>query len=246
VLAAIVLFAVAGPVAALFDIPEVAWAFRILAVVPLLRCFAHLDMARMQRDMRFGASVWVDIGPQVLVTAIAAPLALWLGDYRVMLFIVMLQVATMTMVFTFPPDFEARALSYRRRADFYQKLVSLAAVVVKAIKIFTAFGLIISLAVLIVAGICLVVAAIIAMARGGGGQRGKHHQILTQKLRFLLLQLRQVLWLYAICGGGSQDDPFMREVAGDLAFVLTIYATDPIESQSIGPYPPPAMLHRRT
>lgn len=138
------------------------------------------------------------------------------------------KVATTTMAFTFPPDFEARALSTRRKADFYQKMTSLAAVVVKAIKIFTAFGLIISLAVLIVAGICLLVVAIIAMARGGGGQRGNHHQMLTHKLRFLLLQLRQILWLYAICGGGSQDDPFMREVAGDLAFVLSMCAGNPM------------------
>eukprot|EP00804_Cyclotella_cryptica_P020167 CCRYP_010886-RA/>CCRYP_010886-RA protein AED:0.03 eAED:0.03 QI:0/-1/0/1/-1/1/1/0/643 len=138
---------------------------------------------------------------------------------------------TMTMVFTFPVDFEARALSYRRKADWYQRLKILAAVVVKVVKIVTAFGLIVSLAVLIVVGVCLLVAAIIALARGGGGgQRGNHHQILTHKLRYLLLQLRQILWLYAICGGGSQDDPFMREVAGDLAFVLSMCVGNPMHA----------------
>ena len=136
--------------------------------------------------------------------------------------------STMTMVFSFPSDFEKRALSYRKKEDMYAKLRSVAAVVVKAIKIFTAFGLIISLAILIVAGLCILVAAVIALARGGGQHRGNHHQILMHKVRFLLLQLRQILWLYAICGGGSQDDPFMREVAGDLAFMLSFCVGNPM------------------
>ena len=135
--------------------------------------------------------------------------------------------STMTMVFTFPADFENRALSYRRKMNWYQRLRDFSKVVVKAVKIFTAFGLIISLAVLMIAGICLLVAAVVAMARGGG-QRGNQHQVLMQKLRFLLLQLRQILWLYAICGGGSQDDPFMREVAGDLALMLSCCVGNPM------------------
>ncbi len=88
---ALVLFALAGPAAALFDIPDVRWAFQTLALVPLLRGLAHLDYARAQRNMLFGPSVWIDLGPQLLVTAIAAPLALWLNDYRVMLWTVLLQ-----------------------------------------------------------------------------------------------------------------------------------------------------------
>lgn len=98
VLSAIALFLLAGPVAALFDIPEVVWAFQIIALVPLVRSFMHLDAACQQREMRFGASVWLDTVPQVLTTLAAAPLALWLGDYRVMLFVVIGQVAMMTLV----------------------------------------------------------------------------------------------------------------------------------------------------
>lgn len=90
---AVVLFALAGPAAALFDIPDVRWAFQTLALVPLLRGFVHLDFARAQREMAFATSVWIDLGPQLVVTAIAAPLALWLNDYRVMLWTVLLQVS---------------------------------------------------------------------------------------------------------------------------------------------------------
>ena len=57
----------------------------------------HLDAACQQRDMRFGASVWLDTVPQV-VTTLAAPLAKWLGDYQVMLYVVIGQVVMMTLV----------------------------------------------------------------------------------------------------------------------------------------------------
>jgi hypothetical protein len=102
--------------------------------------------------------------------------------------------ATTTMTFTFPADFEERALRHRRRSDLGRRLRALMMVIVKAVKIFTAFGLVISLAVLIIAGICLLVAAVVAMARGGGGGEGggRGNQHLMRKLRYLFFQLRQV------------------------------------------------------
>ena len=142
---------------------------------------------------------------------------------------------TTTMAFTFPADFEERATRHRRRSDFRRRLRAVMTVVVKAIKVFTAFGLVVSLAVLIIAGICILVAAVVAMARGGGGggggegggigRGGNHH--LMRKLRYLFFQLRQVLWLYAICGsavdhGNGRQDPFLREVAGDLAMMMGV------------------------
>lgn len=138
--------------------------------------------------------------------------------------------ATTTMVFTFPPDFEKRALRHRSKADFKQRLHTISIGVVKVIKIFTAFGLIISLAVLIIAGICLLVAAVVAMARGGGGGGGGHrNHPFMHRLRFLFFELRQILWLYAICGNmGGNQDPFLREVAGDLAMAMSICCGNPM------------------
>jgi hypothetical protein len=107
---------------------------------------------------------------------------------------------------------------------------------VKALKIFTAFGLIISLAVLIIIGICLLVAAAIALARGGigsggggNGHGGRNHPLM-HKLRYLFFQLRQILWLYAICGSAvdGQQDPFMREIAGDIAMTMSIFCGNPM------------------
>mmetsp|Transcript_8370 Transcript_8370/g.12574 ORF Transcript_8370/g.12574 Transcript_8370/m.12574 type:complete len:583 (+) Transcript_8370:37-1785(+) len=140
--------------------------------------------------------------------------------------------ATTSMVFTFPHDFEKRALRHRRNADFKQRLRTLSIGIVKAAKIFTAFGLIISLAVLIIAGICLLVAAVIAMARGGhGGGGGHRNHPLMHRVRFLFFELRQILWLYAICGGsmgGNHQDPFLREVAGDMAMMMSVCCGNPM------------------
>jgi len=91
VIGAIVLFAIAGPVAQLFGIPDVAWAFRLLAVVPLLRGLSHLDVHRAQRTMHFTPFVVVTVAPQLVVTALAPPLAWWLDDFRAVLWIVLMQ-----------------------------------------------------------------------------------------------------------------------------------------------------------
>ncbi|KAL9188731.1 hypothetical protein ACHAXT_007109 [Thalassiosira profunda] len=137
---------------------------------------------------------------------------------------------TTTMVFSFPEDFAARAKRFRRSAEWKQRLHALTVGVVKAVKVFTAFGLIISLAVLIIAGICLLVAAVIALARGGHGGGGHRNHPLMHRLRYLFFQLRQILWLYAICGSAvdGNQDPFMREVAGDLAFMLSLCCGNPM------------------
>lgn len=90
---AALLFLLAGPIAAAFGVPEVAPAFRWFALFPLIRGFAHLDLARLQRAMRFKALVLTDLAPQVITLAIAAPIALWIGDYRVILFVYLVQVA---------------------------------------------------------------------------------------------------------------------------------------------------------
>ncbi len=92
------LFAIAGPVAALFDVPEATWAFRVLALSPVIKGFRHLDIARYQRDMRFGPSAILETGSQVLAVCAAWPLAAWLGDYSAVLYIVLLREGMLTIV----------------------------------------------------------------------------------------------------------------------------------------------------
>ncbi|TVQ58839.1 MAG: hypothetical protein EA379_12450 [Phycisphaerales bacterium] len=93
VVGAALLFALAQPIATMFGVPEVAPAFRWFALYPLIRGMAHLDLARFQREMKFKVLVLTDLAPQAVTLAIAAPIALWLGDYRVMLFVFIVQAA---------------------------------------------------------------------------------------------------------------------------------------------------------
>lgn len=88
---AIIMFLLAGPASALFGVPQARWAFRCLAILPLARGLANLDMNRLQREFRFGPSVWIDVGSNGLATLIALPLAFWLRDYSVMLWVLLIQ-----------------------------------------------------------------------------------------------------------------------------------------------------------
>ena len=99
VFVASVLWVTAGPLAALMDVPEVAWAFRLMAVLPLIQGFVHLDMARAQRSMRFGPFVKVTLGAEIIGLLSVWPLFLVFGDYRVVLGALVVQEA-LTMLFS--------------------------------------------------------------------------------------------------------------------------------------------------
>ena len=85
VLSAIALFALAGPLAMFLGIPEVTWAYRVLALVPLLNALQHFDIHRLNRNARFGPLIAVNAVPAMLSLAVVWPLAIWVGDWRVML-----------------------------------------------------------------------------------------------------------------------------------------------------------------
>ena len=100
VVLALIMYAVASPIAHLFDLPELIWAFQWLAVLPLITGFVHMDPARFQREMSFGPSVLVESVPQIIAVALSAPLAIYFKDYRVMLWIITIQ-AVSTVVLSF-------------------------------------------------------------------------------------------------------------------------------------------------
>lgn len=86
----------AGPVASLFGAPDARWAFQALALVPVLHGFRHLDVRRYQRSLRYVPGTVVDAVPQLVATLVAWPLAVLLGDYRVVLVCVLLQMFVQT------------------------------------------------------------------------------------------------------------------------------------------------------
>ena len=137
------------------------------------------------------------------------------------------KMETMTMVFQFPPDFEQKANSTRRKEDTKEVMKNILILAVKIIKVVVAFGLIISIAILLVGGLCAMVAAIIAMSRGGHG--GRHNQQLSNHTRSMFLSLRQLLWFFAIFGEGFDNgqDPFIRETAHTMALGLNVVMGSP-------------------
>jgi len=89
---ATVLYFGSGVFAAMFRIPELTWAFQLLSLVHVLLAFSHSDITRIQREMRFAAKVIQDIIPQSISLIISIPLALYLKDYRVSLYVIIIQV----------------------------------------------------------------------------------------------------------------------------------------------------------
>lgn len=93
VVAGLALFFLAAPIAGFLRVPEIAWAYQVMAVMPVLRALQHFDIHRLNRAMRFGPMLLTGVIPAALSLAAVYPLALWLGDWRVMLAALVLQEA---------------------------------------------------------------------------------------------------------------------------------------------------------
>lgn len=97
VFSSLILFALAGPMAAVFGIPEAAWAFQAIAAVPFLKGFLHLDMRRRQRHFDNTPFFAVEVFPQLLSLAATIPV-LWLTQsYEAVVWLAFLQ-STMMIV----------------------------------------------------------------------------------------------------------------------------------------------------
>jgi O-antigen/teichoic acid export membrane protein len=86
---ALLLLALAGPFARLFGVPEAAWAFRCLSLMPLFGGLAHLDRVRFQRSMRFRPHVLVEVIADGAALIAAWPLCAWLRDYSALLYLML-------------------------------------------------------------------------------------------------------------------------------------------------------------
>ncbi|MBV6633247.1 MAG: oligosaccharide flippase family protein [Alphaproteobacteria bacterium] len=92
-LISVLLLVLAGPAAALFNQPDLVWAYQLFAILPLLRGVLHLDVYRQERSLRYQANILPEsIG--VIVSLLALwPLSLWLGDFRIVLVIFAIEIA---------------------------------------------------------------------------------------------------------------------------------------------------------
>ena len=91
VISALAVFLLAGPISIFFEIPQTQWAFEILAVVPLLRGFVHLDLSRFQRSFRFTPVAVAEAAPQLVTLIMAWPLALITDDYSAVVWLILIQ-----------------------------------------------------------------------------------------------------------------------------------------------------------
>jgi len=98
ILIAAILYVSADIFAKLFKVPDLTWAFQLLALVHILNACSHSDIIRIQREMRFKAKVIQDLIPQTISLVISLPLALYLEDYRVSLFVIIAQVFTSFLI----------------------------------------------------------------------------------------------------------------------------------------------------
>jgi hypothetical protein len=130
------------------------------------------------------------------------------------------------MCFSFPPDFRQRARRSRAQHEWSERLWTTIAYVVKVLKIVTAFGLILSLLIVTVAGMIGLVAALVAMSRAGNSDH--HRNQLMRRMRDMFYSMRQLMWCYAMFGHHLEgQDPFLSEIAYDISLLTSICCGNP-------------------
>ena len=87
----IILFCLAKPIAIFLNVQDIFWAYQLLAFVPVVNGLVHFDLYRLQRRMIYLPSVISSALPTLASVFFIWPLWEIYGDYRVMLFSVMLQ-----------------------------------------------------------------------------------------------------------------------------------------------------------
>lgn len=90
---AVALVLLAGPIAAFLGVPQVTWAYRLLALMPLFNGLQHLDTIRQARRMVYMPGIISNVLPVALSVLCIWPLAILTGDYRVLLFAMLIQGA---------------------------------------------------------------------------------------------------------------------------------------------------------
>lgn len=111
----------AVPLSEIFGAPDAWWAFASLSVVPLLQGMSHLDVSRRQRELEFRPLIWIDVIPQTVVTALAWPLTVLIGDFRV---IVILIIAKGCLGCGLSFAFAQRPYRWGWRSDFIRSMIS--------------------------------------------------------------------------------------------------------------------------
>ncbi|MDZ7588215.1 MAG: oligosaccharide flippase family protein [Parasphingorhabdus sp.] len=95
---ALAIYFAAEPLARLFDVPEAAGAFQILAIAPLIRGFSHLDMRWYERSFRFSPEQSLQLACAVAGLVVSVAIAKFVvADYHAMLWGIVAIASTYTV-----------------------------------------------------------------------------------------------------------------------------------------------------
>lgn len=94
----LLLILLAQPIANFFGVPEIAWAFRVVALVPMLGGLNHFDIGRLKRQMIYMPATMVSTLPVIGSLASVYPLYWIFGDYRTMLFAIVIQIFLVLLI----------------------------------------------------------------------------------------------------------------------------------------------------
>lgn len=93
VISGIILFVLAHPLARFMGIEHVAWAYQVLAVMPVLTALQHFDIHRQTRSLRYKALLLTGTVPAFVSLLAVMPLVWWFGNWQVMLWALLTQAA---------------------------------------------------------------------------------------------------------------------------------------------------------
>lgn len=99
IIVGLLLYGLSEPIAVLFGHPEITWAFELLAIVPVIKGMANLELVVRQRKFDFLASSFAEALPQLISVLVGYIAVLILDDYRAMLVVVIFAVS-LNVLFT--------------------------------------------------------------------------------------------------------------------------------------------------
>ena len=91
---ALLLVALAVPMASFFDIRDAAWAFAAAATVPFIKGFLSLDSRVAQRTLNNRPQITIEVLPQAIALALTIPMLKLFGDYTAVLWLAIVQAIT--------------------------------------------------------------------------------------------------------------------------------------------------------
>lgn len=97
-ISAAVMWLAADWIAQFMGIPEIAWAYQILALVPIFNALQHFDIYRLTREMKFGPQIASTTLPALASLLVVWPVAQIWTDHRVMLISILVQIGLMMAI----------------------------------------------------------------------------------------------------------------------------------------------------